>query len=146
MTIREFEALLDRCCEILTQEARSSSFHSSKQLENRVRKVLSDLTDDSIEIDFNPPAQGFPDIVIGEYGVEVKYTAADSWRSIGNSVLESQRAEGVKYIYIVFGKMGGIPEARWGEYEASIVHVRTSHVPRFEVEIATNPDNAHWQC
>lgn len=144
MTIKEFETLLDRCCEILTQEARSSGFHSSKQLENRVREVLSDLTadDDSIEIDFNPPAQGFPDIVLAEYGVEVKYTTADTWRSIGNSVLESQRAEDVKYIYIVFGKMGGVPEVRWGEYEASIVHVRTSHVPRFEVEIAENPENA----
>ena len=140
MTTREFEALLDRCCEILTKEARSSGFHSSKHIENRVREVLSNLT--TSEIDFNPPAQGFPDIVIGEYGVEVKYTTADSWRSIGNSILESQRAEGVKYIYILFGKMGGVPEVRWGEYEASIVHVRTSHVPRFEVEIATNPENA----
>lgn len=74
MIIEEFETLLDRCCEILTQEARSSGFHSSKHLENRVREVLSVLTDDddSVEIDFNPPVQGFPDIVITEYGVEVK--------------------------------------------------------------------------
>ncbi len=77
-----------------------------------------------------------------EYGVEVKYTTADTWRSIANSVLETQRVEGVRFIYVVFGKMGGIPEVRWGEYEASVVHVRTSHVPRFEVEIATAPENA----
>lgn len=38
--------------------------------------------------------------------------------------------------------MGGTPEVRWGEYEASVVHVRTSHVPRFEVEIATDPATA----
>lgn len=31
--------------------------------------------------------------------------------------------------------MGGVPEVRWGTYEASIMHVRTSHVPRFEIEI-----------
>lgn len=140
MTTEEFESLLDRCCEILTAEARSAGFNSSKQFENRVREVLSVLTaeDTSIEIDFNSPAQAFPDIAMGEYGVEVKYTTADTWRSIANSVLETQRVEGVKYIYIVFGKMGGIPEVRWGEYEASVVHVRTSHVPRFEVEIATD--------
>jgi hypothetical protein len=31
--------------------------------------------------------------------------------------------------------MGGVPEVRWGEYEQSVIHVRTSHVPRFEVEL-----------
>lgn len=142
MTNKEFEILLDRCCNILTAEARSEGFKSSKKFENRVREVLSDLTseDTSIEIDFNSPAQAFPDIAMGEYGVEVKYTSADSWRSIANSVLETQRVEGVKFVYIVFGKMGGIPEVRWAEYEASVVHVRTSHVPRFEVEIFPNPE------
>lgn len=141
MTIAEFESLLDRCCKILTAEALSAGFHSSRHFENRVREVLSDLTadDTSIQIDFNSPAQAFPDIAMGEYGVEVKYTTADTWRSIANSVLETQRVEGVKYIYVVFGKMGGLPEVRWGEYEASVVHVRTSHVPRFEVEIASDP-------
>lgn len=141
MTTKEFESLLDRCCEILTVEARSAGFRSAKHFEDRVRKVLFDLTvdDASIVIDFASPAQAFPDIAMGEYGVEVKYTTADTWRSIANSVLETQRVEGVRYIYVVFGKMGGIPEVRWGEYEASVIHVRTSHVPRFEVEMATDP-------
>jgi hypothetical protein len=30
---------------------------------------------------------------------------------------------------------GGKPEVRWGDYEKSVVHVRTSHLPRFEVEL-----------
>ena len=143
MTIQEFESLLDRCCEILTKEAGVAGFDSSSRFEMRVREVLSDLTenDQSIVIDFNSPAQAFPDIAMGEYGVEVKFTSADTWRSVANSVLETQRAEGVKYIYVVFGKMGGAP-VRWGEYEASVVHVRTSHVPRFEVEIAVNRESA----
>lgn len=144
MTTKEFEKILDRCCEILTDEARNKGFKTSKQFEDRVRVVLSELTvdDTSIEIDFNSPAQAFPDIAMGEYGVEVKFTTADTWRSIANSVLETQRVEGVRYIYVVFGKMGGTPEVRWGEYEESVIHVRTSHVPRFEVEIATDPSTA----
>lgn len=144
MMTKDFESLLDRCCERLTEEARSTGFKSSKHFEDRVREVLADLTADdaSIEIDFDSPAQAFPDIAMGEYGVEVKYTTADTWRSIANSVLETQRVDGVKYIYVVFGKIGGTPEVRWGEYEASVVHVRTSHVPRFEVEIATDPATA----
>lgn len=141
MTAKEFESLLDNCCDLLTNEAENKKFVSSKQFENRVREVLAVLTndDEDIEIDFNSPAQAFPDIAMGEFGVEVKFTTADTWRSIANSVLETQRVEGVKYIYLVFGKMGGIPEVRWGEYESSVVHVRTSHVPRFEVEIASDP-------
>ena len=65
----------------------------------------------------------------------MKFTLSDTWKSIANSIQESQRVQSVKYIYIVFGKMGGKPEVRWGDYEKSVVHVRTSHVPRFEVEL-----------
>jgi hypothetical protein len=91
--------------------------------------------DTSFEVDLSPPAQAFPDIALGEFGVEVKFTLEDKWRSVANSVLETQRVEAVKKIYIVFGKMGGIPEVQWGDYEKSVIHVRTSHVPRFEVEL-----------
>lgn len=138
MTTKAFESILDSCCKRLTEEARAIGFRSSAQFENRVREVLRDLTadDDSLHVDFGAPAQAFPDIALGEFGVEVKFTLNDTWRSIANSVLETQRVEGVRYIYVVFGKMGGVPEVRWGEYEESVVHVRTSHVPRFEVELA----------
>ena len=133
----DFERLLDVCCGTLTHEARKSGFSSSGQFENRVREVLNDLLKDesALHVDFTPPPQQFPDIALGEFGVEVKFTISDTWKSIANSILESQRAPGVKYIYIVFGKMGGKPEVRWGDYEKSVVHVRTSHVPRFEVEL-----------
>lgn len=136
----EFEKILDICCERLTREAREAGFKTSAQFENRVREVLSALTKDdtSFEIDFNPHPQAFPDISMGEYGVEVKFTLSDTWRSIANSVLETQRINEVKHIYIVFGKMGGLPEVRWGEYEQSVIHVRTSHVPRFEVELPSD--------
>ena len=112
-------------------------FKTSQQFENRVREVLQEITfeDKSFEIDFAPHPQAFPDIAMGEFGVEVKFTLNDTWRSVANSVLETQRIDTVKQIYIVFGKMGGLPEVRWGEYEQSVIHVRTSHVPRFEVEL-----------
>ncbi|MHB8779684.1 MAG: restriction endonuclease, partial [Anaerolineales bacterium] len=47
----------------------------------------------------------------------------------------TNRIESVEKIYIVFGKIGGKPEVRWADYEQSVIHVRTSHVPRFEVEL-----------
>jgi len=140
MTKEEFETILDKSCETLTNEARTTGFKSSLQFENRVREVLDELTHDDISftIDFSPHPQAFPDIAMGEFGVEVKFTLNDTWRSVANSVLETQRIETVKHIYIIFGEMGGTPEVRWGDYEQSVIHVRTSHVPRFEVELQTD--------
>ena len=137
MTRQEFESLLDKCCALLTSEARETGFKTANQFENRVREVLNEQTkdDQSFDINFKPHPQAFPDIAMGEYGVEVKFTLNDIWRSIANSVLETQRIDSVKHIYIVFGKMGGEPEVRWGDYENCVIHVRTSHVPRFEVEL-----------
>lgn len=140
MTIEQFEGILDDCCRQLTKEALRSRFRDSFQFENRVRQTLAKLTVENPEftVDFNPNPQAFPDIAMGEFGVEVKFTQSDTWRSIANSVLEKQRIEEIKYIYVVFGKMGGTPSVRWSEYEKSVIHVRTSHVPRFEIEIPTN--------
>ncbi|MDR1014475.1 MAG: hypothetical protein LBL86_05785 [Coriobacteriales bacterium] len=144
MTRKEFETILDTCCDILTKEARAVGFTASSQFENRVREALDSLTQDdrSFTIDFAPHPQVFPDIAMGEYGVEVKFTLNDTWRSVANSVLETQRTEAVKHVYIIFGKMGGTPEVRWGDYEQSVIHVRTSHVPRFEVELPSEKAEA----
>ena len=141
MTQKNFELMLDKCCAQLTDEARIRLFESSPQFELRVREILNgilEVENSSLKIDFTPHPQAFPDIAAGEFGVEVKFTLADSWRSVANSVLETQRIESVKRIYIVFGKMGGTPEVKWDDYEKCVMHVRTSHVPRFEVEISSD--------
>ena len=137
MNTSDFEQLLDELCACLTFEcAKGQPFTVSKSFENRVREVIRTLLDQfKIPVDFTPHPYGFPDIVLGKFGVEVKFTTNDTWRSIANSVFESFRNKDVKHIYVVFGKMGGCPEVRWGRYEECVMHVRTSHVPRFEVDI-----------
>lgn len=139
MDKKNFEHILDRCCECLTEEARISGFITSSQFENRVREVLDEIS--PFNVDFNSKSQAFPDIALGEYGVEVKFTLNDTWKSVANSILETQRVEDVRYIYIVFGKMGGIPEVKWRNWNDSVIHVRTSHVPRYEVDVDNNTDN-----
>ncbi len=89
-------------------------------------------------IDLTPHPHAFPDIVLGDFGIEVKFTTNDTWRSVANSVFESTRSKSVEHIYVVFGKMGGTPEVKWGRYDDCVMHVRTSHVPRFEVEIGAD--------
>lgn len=137
MTQDDFEDVLKRICDQLTSEARINLFIDAKQFENRVREVAENIIGRNI-IDFNSQAQAFPDIAINNFGIEVKFTNKDTWRSVANSVLESNRVSTVEKVYLVFGKMGGIPEVKWEEYEQCVMHVRTSHVPRFEVEIGSN--------
>ena len=136
MEQQEFENILNETVLRLTAEARATTFSQSKIFENRVRQILQEVvSNQQIAIDFEPHPYGFPDIAMGEYGVEVKFTTNDTWRSVANSVFEGLRVKGVNYIYVIFGKMGGIPEVKWGKYEDCVMHVMTSHVPRFEVEI-----------
>ncbi len=133
----QFEQLLDQLCEKLSKEIQAGAiFIQSKAFETRVREAIKDLlVRFRIPVDFSPHPYGFPDIVLGEFGIEVKFTANDTWRSVANSVFEGFRNKDVKQIYVVFGKMGGNPGVRWGRYEECVMHVRTSHVPRFEVDL-----------
>lgn len=139
-----FENLLDGICLQLTAEAREKVFTLASEFESRVRCLMHERSQNGrlFQIDLNPHPQAFPDIAAGEYGVEVKFTSDDTWRAVGNSIQENQRIETVRYIYLVFGKMGNIPDVRWSEYEASVIHVRTSHVPRFEVEVRQKDESA----
>lgn len=158
MNINVFHFLLDRICAVLTEEAQTIGFKKALVFENRVREVtqieadkldkdvelqheaLAEYAQDfplSITVDMNPPAQAFPDIVLGDVGIEVKFTEADTWRCIANSVLETNKVHSVKHICVVYCKMGGIPEVRYDDWEHAVMHVRTSHVPRFELEIGS---------
>lgn len=132
----QFETILAQVTAQLAKEATVNIFRSSKEFEDRVRLVAEDhMKPLGLSVDFDSAAQAFPDIALGEFGIEVKFTEKDTWRSVANSVLETNRDMNVKHIYLIFGKMGGTPDVKWAEYERSVMHVRTSHVPRFEVEI-----------
>ena len=134
MTESQFEVLLDDLCALLTSEAKNKIFASSKEFENRVRDVVEQCGSEfNIIVDYNPHPYAFPDISVGNFGIEVKFTTKDTWRSVANSVFESFRNQEVFHIYVVFGKMGGIPEVKWQKYEDAVIHVRTSHVPRVEL-------------
>lgn len=136
-TVNQFESLLTHACEKLTALCiRGELFTESKSFEHSVREVIRSLLFKfDVPVDFSPHPYGFPDIVLGRFGVEVKFTTNDTWRSVANSVFEGFRDKQVTNIYVLFGKMGGTPAVRWGRYEECVMHVRTSHVPRFEVDI-----------
>jgi len=137
MTSEEFEGLLDKVVEQLTNEVQESTkYHGPNEFELHVKEVLTVIAHGQ-NIKINPTfhVHAFPDIRANGFGVEVKTTNKDSWQSVGNSVFEGMRDVSVKKIYVVFGKMGGLPSVRWGRYEEIITHVRISHAPRFVLEM-----------
>ena len=132
-----FESLLDQVAERLGDDVRASAaHHSPAAFQQRVFAVLQQVSaGSSVNVDptFHPHA--FPDIRANGYGIEVKSTRKDSWLSVGNSVFEGMRDPDVSEIYVVFGKLGGMPSVKWGRYEERITHVRISHAPRFVLEM-----------
>lgn len=132
----KFEEFLESLVAQLKKLANKKPFATAAEFELRLRVLINDMGGfNGTEVTLKPHPHAFPDISIGEFGIEVKHTQKDTWRSVANSILESSRDPSVQKIYVIFGKMGGAPDVKWQAYEDSIIHVRTSHVPRFELEI-----------
>jgi len=123
MNIDEFEAIVSEVVERLNQTIRiSGKFTSSKQFEDTVRNVLASM---GLTINYEPHPHVFPDISLGEFGIEVKFTTNDTWRSIANSIFEGMRDLYVEHIYLIFGKMGGEAKVRWGKYDDCVKLIRS---------------------
>ena len=85
-------------------------------------------------------SHAFPDIVAkGFYGIEVKMTKDDKWVSTGNSVLETTRAEGVKRIYLFFGKLGGDIDIKYRPYQECLFDIGVTYSPRYKINMTLNP-------
>lgn len=85
----------------------------------------------------------FPDIAArGYFGIEVKMTIKDHWRSVGNSVLESLREPGMERIYIMFGKLGGVPDVTYRLYQDCIPSVSVTHSPRYQIDMNLKEGNS----
>ena len=103
----EFDALLSSTITELNSHAKKSakliSDLTGNKLEPYVKDVMTDLAfgtafENSIEL---IGGQKFPDIVAKKYyGIEVKTTTQNHWKTTGNSVLESTRVEDVERIFM----------------------------------------------
>lgn len=80
--------------------------------------------------------QKFPDIIANKYyGIEVKTTTKNHWKTTGNSVLESTRVEDVERIFMLFGKLGKPIEFRSRAYEDCLSEVVVTHSPRYLIDM-----------
>ena len=142
MTQSEFEAVLDRATKTLAADLqKSAQFHDPEQFERRVLRVLElEVPRYNVEVgrSFHPHA--FPDIVVGEFGIEVKYSKRDTWHALGNSILEQMRDFRATKIYVLFGKTGGKVEVTWRHYADCIEDIRVTNAPRFALNMDTSID------
>lgn len=88
--------------------------------------------------------QKFPDIIADKYyGVEVKSTNKDHWKSTGSSIVESTRDEYVEDIYMLFGKLGGNPpQFRCRPYEDVLCDIAVTHSPRYLIDMELEKGNS----
>lgn len=82
-------------------------------------------------------AQSFPDIIVERcFGVEVKSTTSNHWKSTGSSIVESTRNKDVERIYMLFGKLGGIPaEFKCRPYQDCLYDIAVTHSPRYLIDM-----------
>ena len=78
----------------------------------------------------------FPDIVANRfYGVEVKSTNKNQWKSIGSSILESTRIKDVERIFLTFGKLGKPIAFMSRPYEECLYGISVTHYPRYQIDM-----------
>lgn len=138
----EFNALLNSTIKELNAHAKKSPKRieqlQGNKLEPYVRDVMTDLAvgsqfENSIEL---ISGQKFPDIVAKKcYGIEVKTTTQNHWKTTGNSVLESTRVDDVERIFMLFGKLGKPIEFRCRAYEECLSEVVVTHSPRYLIDM-----------
>lgn len=138
----EFNLLLHSTLQELNVHAKNSSKKVEallgRNLEPFVKDVMSEIAvgtpfEDSIEL---ISGQKFPDIVAKKYyGIEVKTTTQNHWKSTGNSVLESTRVESVERIFMLFAKLAKPIEFRCRPYEEVLSEVVVTHSPRYLIDM-----------
>ena len=138
----EFEKLMHDTVQELNRWAQISpkkiAALSGNKLEPFVRDVMTELAvgtmfENSIEL---IGGQKFPDIIAKKlYGIEIKTTTQNHWRTTGNSILESTRIDSVERIYMLFGKLAEPIEFKFRPYEECLSEVVVTHSPRYLIDM-----------
>lgn len=82
--------------------------------------------------------QRFPDFIIADentkIGIEVKKTDLNKWEFRGGSIYESLKNK-IEETYVLAGKFGDTPEARFKKYSECLSDLSVTHSPRFELNL-----------
>ncbi|MCZ2101472.1 MAG: hypothetical protein LC107_08055 [Chitinophagales bacterium] len=138
----EFDTLLGSTIDELNiygqKSAKKVATLLGRNLEPYVRDVMADLAvgtpfENSIEL---IGGQKFPDIIAKKYyGIEVKTTTQNHWKTTGNSILENTRLDDVERIFMLFAKLASPIEFRCRPYEEVLSEVVVTHSPRYLIDM-----------
>jgi len=134
MTERDFFAVLsDVVSEIYSRGSNYLRALSDSDFEEVIYEAL--LNKGLSGVEYKKGSSVFPDITFENYGVEVKTTQKDGWTTLGGSIMEGTKKEGIQIIYITFLKKGGAPEIKIGKYEECLSDIKVTHSPRYEINM-----------
>ena len=140
--ITEFHQLLDQTLNALQVSAPKNIAKlqqlTAQKFETHLKELMTELAqntvfENSIEL---VSGQRFPDIVAKQYyGIEVKTTIKNHWKTTGNSVFEGTRVDGVERIFMFFAKLADPIEFRCRPYEDVLSEVVVTHSPRYLIDM-----------
>lgn len=145
---KEFDMLLASTVSSLNSKATNPSNKIDtlfgRNLEPYVKDLMTELAhgttfENSIEL---IGGQKFPDIIAKKYyGIEVKTTTQNHWKTTGNSVMEGTRVEDVERIFMLFAKLATPIEFRCRPYEEVLSEVVVTHSPRYLIDMNLGAGN-----
>jgi len=138
----DFEDLLEKSYSIIINEA---SLNPKYFIQRSAIEFEKDLRDCFITAAKGTDFDGtihlisghmFPDILIDDfYGVEVKTTQKEHWKSTGNSVLETTRIESVEKIYLFFARLNNPLGFKYRLYQECLYEIAVTHSPRYLIDM-----------
>ncbi len=138
----EFKRLMAKTDDILNSESIGrEDYYKGRNGTKLEEDVFDALTRCAVHTPFEGTIQlvsgaSFPDIVAnGFYGVEVKSTNKNHWKSIGSSILESTRDQNVERIFLTFGKLGNPIAFKSRPYEECLSGISVTHYPRYQIDM-----------
>lgn len=141
-TLEEFRALMAKTDDTLNAEAKGrESYYKGRNGTQLEKDVYDALTRCAVHTPFEGTIQlisgaSFPDIIADQfYGVEVKSTNKNHWKSIGSSILESTRNQNVERIFLTFGKLGTPIAFMSRPYEECLSGISVTHYPRYQIDM-----------
>jgi len=147
LAFAEFMSLTEKCLNERTEnDNKLYKKCNGSELEKVALNVLRDVAPST---PFRPEnielvsGARFPDIVAEHfYGVEVKSTKDNNWKSTGSSIVESTRIDDISRIYMLFGKLGGNPaQFKCKPYENCLYNIAVTHSPRYLIDMELDEHN-----
>ena len=151
--LSQFQDFLKLTTEQLGKDTKSSEEYfltrNGTKLETDIHSLMKKCStgtifENNIEL---VSGQKFPDIVsyVNEnkaFGLEVKTTSKNNWKSVGGSIFESTRVENVEHIYMLFGKLVSPIEYICRSYQDCLYDVAITHSPRYLIDMEIQSDES----